>query len=59
MELWEPVVLMIRESSNGQSHKSENTNAEHWGGAARSSDEAAVMGVERRGCVRQLEQLFN
>ena len=31
-----------------------NTNAMHRGGAARISDEASVMGVERRGCVIQL-----
>jgi len=29
----------------------ENTDAQDRGGAARSSDEAAVMAVERRGCV--------
>jgi hypothetical protein len=26
-----------------------STDAEHWGGLARSSDEATVMGVDRRG----------
>ena len=33
----------------------ESTNTRDRGGATRSSDEAAVMDVERRGCVIQLE----
>ena len=37
----------------------ENTDAENRGGAARSSDEAPVMGVERRGCIIQLETWDN
>lgn len=32
-------------------HKGESTEAMHWGGATRSSDEVAVMDMERRGCV--------
>jgi hypothetical protein len=32
-------------------HKRESTDAKHWGGMARSSDEATVMVVERRGRV--------
>jgi hypothetical protein len=34
-------------------HKRGSTEAKHWGGTIRSSDEAAVMGVERRGRVVQ------
>ena len=37
----------------GDPHKFESTNVKHWGGAIRSSDEASVMGVERRGRVVQ------
>lgn len=33
-------------------HMEKSTNARHWGGTARSSDEAAVMEVERRGCAK-------
>ena len=33
-------------------HKGESTDAKHWGGAARSSDETSVMDVERRGSIR-------
>ena len=32
-------------------HKRESTNAKHWGGMTRSSDEETVMVVERRGRV--------
>jgi len=30
----------------------ESTNAKHWGGTACSSDEAAVMAVEQRSCIK-------
>lgn len=43
------------EGTSGDHHKAESTDARHWGGAARSSDEASVMGVERRGSVKQPE----
>ena len=52
MELREPVVLMLREIFKWGDHKSKSTDAEHWGGATRSSVESPVMGVERRGRVR-------
>lgn len=43
-------MLMSREKSQvGTTHKGESTNAAHRGGGIRSSDEAAVMAVERRG----------
>lgn len=41
------------ESTSGDHHKAESTDARYWGGAVRSSDEAPVMGVERRGSVKQ------
>ena len=44
---------MLREKSKWRSHKDESTDAEYRGGTTRSSDEALVMGVERRGCVIQ------
>ena len=49
MELWEPVAPMIREKSNGQTPEDESTDAENRGGAARSSEEVPVMGMEQRG----------
>jgi len=52
VELWEPVVLILREKSKWRNHKGESTDARHWDGATRSSDEGAVMAVERRGCIR-------
>lgn len=39
------------EGQAGSPRKLESTDAEHWGGATRSSEEAAVMAVERRGCI--------
>lgn len=40
-------------------HKNESTEAKHWGGAARSSAEIAVMAMERRGCIKQLDLIYN
>jgi len=37
---------MLREESKWKTHEDASTNAEHRGGAACSSDEAPVMGVE-------------
>ena len=45
---------MSREQLKWKPHKSLSTKAEHRGGATRSSDEAPVMGVERRGSIVQL-----
>ena len=45
---------MLREKLKWKPHKSLSTKAEHRGGATRSSDEAPVMGVERRGSIVQL-----
>jgi len=46
---------MTREKYKWRSHKYESTEAEHRGGATRSSDEDPVMGLERRGSIVQLE----
>ena len=46
MELREPVAWMLRETPKWQNHKGLSTDAMHWGGVARSSDEASVMEVE-------------
>jgi hypothetical protein len=43
------------EGASGDHHKAESTEARYWDGAARSSDEASVMEVERRGSVKPLE----
>jgi len=47
---------MLREKRKWKPHKCESTDAEHRGGVTRSSDEAPVMGVERRGYIVQLEE---
>src|SRR5215471_17675591 len=39
------------EAASGSNREGESTEAGHRGGAARSSVEGAVMGLERRGCV--------
>lgn len=44
---------MPREKSKWRTHKDESTDAEYRGGIARSSEKAAVMAGERRGCVIQ------
>ena len=41
------------EIQGGSPPEDESTDASHRGGTARSSEEAPVMGVERRGCVAQ------
>ena len=44
---------MKGEVASGCNREGESTNAAHRDGAARSSDEGSVMGLERRGCVVQ------
>jgi len=44
---------MLRENFKWWTHKRKITNARHAGGTSRSSAEAPVMGVERRGCIMQ------
>jgi len=46
---------MLREKHKWKPHKCESTDAEHRGGATRSSDEYSVMEWERRGSIVQLE----
>jgi hypothetical protein len=41
------------EATSGSNREGESTEAERRDGAARSSDEGSVMGLERRGCVVQ------
>src|SRR5262245_1917400 len=41
------------EAASGWNREGESTDAARRGGAARSSDEGPVMGLERRGCVVQ------
>ncbi len=43
----------------GSPHKSESTEARHRDGTIHSSDEIAVMAMERRGCVIQQEPNVN
>ena len=50
---------MIREKFKRKSRKNESTDARHRGGAIRSSDETAVMAVERRDCIIPVEALDN
>ena len=42
---------MKGQAASGSNREGESTDAERRGGAARSSDEGPVMGLERRGCV--------
>ena len=44
---------MLREKHKGRKPRGESTDAMAWGGPACSSDEGSVMGLERRGRVRQ------
>jgi hypothetical protein len=50
---------MLREKPKWKPHEGESTDAEHGGGAVRSSEEAPVMGVERRGCIDRSYDLIN
>jgi len=42
---------MLREKPKWEPHEGVSTNAEHRGGATRSSIEDPVIGLERRGCI--------
>jgi hypothetical protein len=44
---------MLREKHKGRKPRGESTDALAWDGLACSSDEGPVMGLERRGRVRQ------
>ncbi len=51
--------VMLREKFKWRSHKNESTDAQSRGEVTRISDEAAVMAVERRGYIVQLQVLSN
>ena len=44
---------MLREKHKGGKTRGERTDAVAWGGPVRISEEGPVMGLERRGRVRQ------
>jgi hypothetical protein len=48
-----------RESQGAETLRERVSMQENWDGATRSSEEASVMDVERRGCVRLLDWIFN
>src|SRR3954451_2800370 len=50
---------MRREKCERLKPRGESTNAEHWGGPTRTSDEGPVMGLEQRGRVRRLHERNN
>jgi hypothetical protein len=50
---------MSREKHKRRKPRGESTEAEHWGGPTRKSDESPVMGLEQRGRVRWLHQRNN
>ena len=47
------------EATSGSSREGDSTEEKRRDGAARSSDEGPVMGLERRGCVVQPSSLAN
>ena len=47
------------QATSGSKREGESTEAEDGDGAARSSDEGSVMGLERGGCVVQPRPLAN
>ena len=53
-ELQEPVAPMQRKKLKRPKPQGQSTDAEHWGGPTRRSDEGSVMGPEQRGRVRRL-----
>src|SRR6516164_5480400 len=48
-----------REKLKRSKPRGESTEAGHWDGPTRSSDEGSVIGLERRGRVRQLHERNN
>lgn len=54
---WEPVISMLREKRKETYSKRESTDAKNRDGVARSSDEGAVMVLERRGYPIWLEKI--
>jgi hypothetical protein len=50
---------MLREKPKRPKPRGESTEAEHWGGPTRMSDEGPVMGLEQRGRVRRSHERNN
>src|SRR6266478_2797147 len=50
---WDRKPPMSREKPKRPKPRGESTDAEHWGGPTRMSDEGPVMGLEQRGRVRR------
>ncbi len=50
---------MPREKSKQPKLRGESTEAEHWGGPTRTSEEGLVIGLEQRGRVRLLHHRNN
>lgn len=48
-------MVMISEKTQATERRGRNNDAPYRGGTIRSSDEVAVMAMERRGCIIQLE----
>ncbi len=59
VELREPVVPMLREKHKWLNPRGESTDAEHWDGPTRTSEEGCVMRLEQRGWVKPLRLLSN
>ena len=53
MELQEPVAPMERDKLKRLKPQDKCTDAEHWDGPTRRSDESPVIGLEQRGRVRR------
>lgn len=58
-ELREPAVAMLRERRKQKTCKADNIDVLHRGGQTRSSEETAVMAVERRGLVTRPQPTIN
>jgi len=50
---------MLREKSKQPKLRGKSTEAEHWGGPTRRSNEGPVMGLEQRGRVRRSQDRNN
>ena len=50
---------MLREKSKQPKLRGESTEAEHWDGPTRMSNEGPVMGLEQRGRVRRSQNRNN
>ncbi len=50
---------MLREKYKRQKSRGESTDAWHWDGPTRKSEESSVMGLEQRGWIKLLQAEFN